>query len=328
MAHRRTDGAVLGAVGLAHLLRHPRLARRVWSQIGHRPRLGAPQEYLELLLWRKVVDRNPRFVTYCDKLLAKDVIVRRCPDLAVPPTLWVGDDLADAPVDVLAGDVWVKANHGFGWNVPLRPGEPHDLEALRARTAGWLRARHGREHHEWAYRHVRPRLFVEASVGDPDGDELVELEVRAGGGAVVHGSVVGHNKRPGEWRVFLDAEGGPLTADEAAGVEGLAPGVLDAYRRAVAHSEVLSIDVDYARFDFFVVGGALFGGEITVYPAGGTDDLPPHRGRQIADAWDLRRSHAVAGPQTGWRRVYAGALRRRLDAERGEVVRGAATTAP
>ncbi|TPI62141.1 hypothetical protein FJ420_24420 [Mesorhizobium sp. B3-1-3] len=51
-------------------------------KLGYRPNPAAPTRYNELTLWRKIVDRNPRFVTPTDKLAAKAYYPRRLPRIA------------------------------------------------------------------------------------------------------------------------------------------------------------------------------------------------------------------------------------------------------
>ena len=101
----------------------PRTVRFV-LKLGYLPNLAAPKTYHEMLLWRKIVDRNPLFVTLTDKLAAKAHIRSACPDLALPRTLWSGRDPADIPLELLAGDVIVKTNHGCAMNIFVADAPP------------------------------------------------------------------------------------------------------------------------------------------------------------------------------------------------------------
>jgi hypothetical protein len=65
--------------------------------MGYLPNPAAPESYHELVLWRKILDRNPLFVTLTDKLAAKAHISSACPELALPRTLWSGRDAIDIP---------------------------------------------------------------------------------------------------------------------------------------------------------------------------------------------------------------------------------------
>ncbi|MDR3459171.1 MAG: hypothetical protein P4N60_17210 [Verrucomicrobiae bacterium] len=287
---------------------------------GRPPDIACPSSYTERMFWRKVVDRNPDFAMFSDKLATKDYLRRVCPELPVPRTLWVGSSAADIPDELLQQDVFVKANHGSSFNFRTR-GRPCERAELCRLTNGWLATNYGVDSGEWPYALVQRKLFVEEPVGDA-GADLLELSIRASNGKPILGSVLGKSKLPGQWAYYLDADGAPtwgMSDPEGSAIVPLPPGlnILEPYRRAVQFTRRLSIGVDYARFDFFWNGTRLYGGEITLFPAGGTLD-PTHSQchRIIREGWDLRESHFLKTPQSGLKRIYAGALRRRLNRDR------------
>lgn len=87
------------------------------------------------------------------------------------------------------------------------------------------------------------------------------------------------------------------------------------YQLARRYAEQLSVGVDYARFDFMWNGSDLYGGEITVYPSAGNQEIVnPTIHSAIMTGWNLELSHFLGTRRTGFSRVYADALRRRLEA--------------
>jgi hypothetical protein len=294
------------------------LVRRYRRATGRLPNIANPQRYSERMLWRKIVDHNPQFVLFSDKLATKDFLKSRCPDLPVPRTLWIGRDADAIPDELLRGDVFVKANHGCGFNLRIRGGQC-DRRALRKKTERWLGSVYGRKGGEWAYSKVEPKLFVEESVGDVEAG-LIEFNVRACNGKAILNSVMGKCKTPNQWAVYLDPEGAPtpgMSDPEGSPVVPLPKGlmVMEPYRRAVQFAQKLSVGVDYARFDFLWNGAELFGGEITVFPAGGFSDPANSSANAVTmTGWDLIQSHFLKSQHTGWMRIYADALSRRLKA--------------
>ena len=280
------------------------------------PNVAHPRSYPERMLWRKIVDHNPLFVEFTDKLACKEYCKRICPDLAVPGTLWVGDDADEIPAEVLAGDVFVKTSHGYNFNYCVREGQVDRVD-LKRTTDRWLHAVHGRKHHEWAYFHVKPRLFVEKSIGDAKG-ALIELNVRASNGHFVLGSIIGHNKTPEQWNVYLDAEGRPMPApgDKDGAPIAQLPGeisVMAPYRSALKFASTLSVGVDYARFDFMWNGVDLFMGEITVYPSAGVPELVNSQvSGLVLSGWDLGASAFFRVRHKGFKRIYSAVLARQL----------------
>ena len=310
------DDSIFAVTNAVLYAKNMELVRRYWRTIGRLPNIANPQRYSERMLWRKIIDHNPQFVLFSDKLATKDFLKGRCPDLPVPRTLWIGRDANAIPDELLRGDVFVKTNHGCGFNHRIRGGQC-DRVALRKKTEQWLGSVHGRKGGEWAYFKVEPKLFVEESVGDAEAG-LIEFNVRAGNGAVIMGSVMGRCKTPSQWAVYLDPEGAPtfgMNDPEGSPIVPLPKGlaVTEPYRRAVQFAQKLSVGVDYARFDFLWNGAELFGGEITVYPAAGMSD-PANSSANAATmtGWDLMQSHFLKSQHTGWMRIYADALSRRL----------------
>ena len=312
-----SDGLVLRLWRLAALLRHPKLHAIYVRRARRMPDVALPRGYSERMLWRKLFDRNPLFVTFADKLATKDWIRSRCPDLPIPRTLWVGSDPADIPPELIRPGVAVKANHGSSFNLLIRDTVP-DRSQLVALCRRWLSTNWGRHHGEWHYGHVQRRIFLEELVG---GDApLVDIQIRAGGGRVGLCSTVLYAKTQGQRVRYMDPSGQVVML-------GLDPGTLiphsvirpDTLQRAVDAARQLSVGVDFARFDFLSDGEQLWAGEVTLFPATGYGDFEGEALSLVMEAWDLRDSWFLrdGGAGGGWlKRRYRAALMRILQAER------------
>lgn len=287
---------------------------------GRRPSIAYPVRYSDQMIWRKTVDFNPEFVVFSDKLACKDHVRRICPDLPQAATLWAGTDARQIPDELLRRDVFIKANHGSTFNHRTY-GEPCDRSALEKMTSGWLNTLYGEGSGEWPYFYVDRKIFVEELIGRK-GTELLDFGIRASNGRVILGYVIGKAKTPEQWHFYLDPEGKStwsFTDVEGGGFNPIRPelNILEPYMRAVEYAQRLSQGMDFARYDFFWDGETLYGGEITLFPAGGVlDPLHPHIAAVVLDGWDLRQSHFLKTRQTGLKRIYAGALRRRLERDR------------
>lgn len=315
---------LLAAVDCFLYLRHPRQVLRFRRKVGYWPRIAWPRRYHEKMLWRRLIDRNPLFRVFCDKLAAKAFVAEHCPDIAVPETLWVGDDPAMIPDAILAAGAAIKTSHGCDQNVFIRSA-PVDREALSRRIRPWLARPHGRRDHEWAYLELPRRLLAEELLQGKT--PLIDISVRCAGGRAILASAIIGNKTPekrigyftpdGE-REHVDADDDDAAERAALPADFVMP---DCLGEAVRAAETLSRVVDYLRCDFMVVDGRLHAGELTVYPAAGIDrshhDRPGSVDARLATAWDLRRSWFLTTPQRGWRAIYAQALRERLAAAEG-----------
>lgn len=310
-----------------HLYRRYRMQVHIFQKIvGYSPEIAFPRRYHEKMLWRKIFDRNPLFVVFCDKLATKEYASQRFPEIRIPKTLWVGERVADIPPSVLARKVFIKCNHGCNFNWLWEPGVS-DLAAIGQDVAKCLQETYGEWNMESAYVGVPKKVFVEEIIETQGPDGLVDINVRCADGKPILASVIIHNKsdrmKVGYFntdctRYFDAGEPNPQGRTED-GYEMLPTDYLPpaALGRAIAAAAKLSRGVDYARYDFMTDGENLYMGEITVYPSAGVSKATPAGEEgfdtRVGDVWDLRGSWFLSTPQKSWKRVYARLLRRAID---------------
>jgi hypothetical protein len=298
------------------LAAHPLLTAYFVIKLRYVPDPAVPKRYNELFLWRKLIDRNPLFVTLSDKLAAKAFAQARCPELPIVETLWSGNDPAGIPDDLLAGDVMVKASHGSGFNLAVTRGTPSRAEIIKAAT-GWMRRTYGGRHGEWACQAVRPQVLVEPKLCLGGDDLPTDLKLHAFDGSIAHCWAVDRIRNRS---LSYDANASPIvTRDSYCPREDQVlpdtPMLRSQVREAVGLAARLSRGLDHVRVDFMIADGRLFFGELTVYPYAGYDTWSnPSISQNLARTWDIRKSWFLTAPQRGLKRLYAEALRAVLDA--------------
>lgn len=77
---RSAHTSLFTAINLFIFARYPSLVRKFKKRIGYYPNIAAPEKYHEMIFWRKIFDRNPLFITFCDKLAAKVFIKAKIPE--------------------------------------------------------------------------------------------------------------------------------------------------------------------------------------------------------------------------------------------------------
>jgi hypothetical protein len=288
--------------------------------VGYAPNVALPLRYHEKLLWRKLFDRNPLFVTFSDKLATKEYMRQRAPGLKVPETLWNGQSIADAPDSLFREKVFFKCNHGCAFNY-YWDGTKGNFDEAQMLTKRWLRTLHGADAYEWAYSGVAPTIYAERLIGTRD-EGVIDINIRCADGEPIVASLIRHNKSPRKQAGYYDIEGRRLFPSQgpnpAAGFGELpadfpVPGV---FHQAVGHARELSRGVDYARFDFMTDARELFGGEITVYPASGHSKATTGEefgiDKLVNEHWDIGKSWFINTPQHGWKNFYRFLLRSAL----------------
>jgi hypothetical protein len=306
MGHR----IVLFICNVATYVRHPRLIFRFRRRMGHFPNVAAPRTYNEKMLWRKLFDHNPVFITFCDKLQTKEYLRRCCPELSLPRTLWEGLDPREVPFHKLALPIVIKPNSRSGSSLTVRDGVMGISELAQIHQR-WSRDQYGRRDLEWGYALADQKLFAEEWL-ELGGDDLpTDIKFHVCSGRIVHVWAVDYASGRS---VTLDPQGRTLNAPaiqfaSPSQVLPVSAALEDAVRRAGAFAERIGRNIDYARVDFLLSGGRIFGGEITVYPAAGYDRwTDPAISRSLAAAWDLRNSDFLQRTHGGLHGVYARSL--------------------
>jgi hypothetical protein len=279
-------------------------------KMGSWPDPGRPRSYSEKMLWRKLFDRNPLFVVATDKLVAKEYIRLRLPQLPQPQVLWAGNSAAAIPDAVMAGPAILKASNGSGANFRVEGGGP-DRATIERATRHLLKPGGHRRREEWAYWPIRGRLLAEEVLTLGGGNLPTDLKAYVAGGRVCN---VWATDKLGGRSLTLSPDGTPLP-----GRDELYPDEADALpwserlaeltREAARSALVLAEEFDMVRVDFLVTAQGLYAGELTIYSSGGYDVwFNPAIPAAIGAAWDLRRSWFLARPHRGLAGLYADAL--------------------
>lgn len=282
-------------------------------KMGWWPDPAFPTHRSDKYAWRKVFDRNPLFTEVSDKLQAKAYVQRHCPDVRVAKTLWAGSSPEDIPDELLTRSVVVKANHGSSWNYLVRDGNC-DRTELNRLANGWLSRRFGRRHAEWGYFGVEPLLFVEEMLFDDAGPVVNEYKFHAGNGDMAFAFV--RQRGPDGTRIagMLDNDGQVLSGDYIGGQLSQHIQVPAGFAKLRAVALNLSEEFDLVRCDLHLVGDEVYFSELTLYSDGGFGwTTSAELNQRYTNIWNLRKSWFMRTPQSGWRKIYAEALRTLLN---------------
>ncbi|MEO6395260.1 MAG: ATP-grasp fold amidoligase family protein [Devosia sp.] len=319
LPQRWTDAVVLALANGLAVLSHPGLAFRYVQKMRGWPLFATPRGHSAMVQWRKIFDRNPQFVLFCDKYRTKQWARERDPEIALAEVVWTGTRPEDIPDEFLAPGYLLKANHGSGYNYfPHRKRWPR--ERVERRFRHWL-SRRFRGASEWAYWHVEPMLHIERMLPLP----LWEITFRCHDGVVSAFYVAIDQKLASEHGNYFAASGErlPLAADDTESedlpADFMLPPVFATARR---HAELLSQGVDYVRVDLMCVGDAVYFCEMTVYVGSGfgRENNSP-AGALIEKGWlgAIGVSWFLSTPQPWPLSLYARAFQRWVQRRRQEL---------
>lgn len=312
-ALRMTDRTVLALARTWCFVRHPVINVRTYNHSGVLPNPAKPASYVDKFLWRKIFDHNPLFATACDKLASKTYALSVCPQLNTAKVLWSGHNAALIPAEVLAGDVMVKANHGCRWNMMIRNGELDEAK-LRRRASRWMRRRYGKKFGEWAYKGASRCIFVEEVLLEEGQPIRLEYKFHVSSGTTAYVYATRRDEHGNELKCHFDRDGHYAAPPAGSGDQWVKIDLPASFLRMREIAETLTAPFDHMRCDFYQLNGEIFFSEFSVYPLSGKGIINTRLRDLCGETWDLRRSWFLTVPQTGWRKVYAAALRRWLDA--------------
>ena len=215
---------------------------------------------------------TPAFAPYVDKLAAKQIVKRMCPELRIARVIRV----LTGPNDIYSDDIvscrMVKSAHASRWNVQLTPGM--DLTDLRDRLTSFYRP--FRVADERQYDTIKPTLFIE---------EMIEDAVRGPGLPAIVYMVHCVYGRPMFFRTEVDNSRNTYTLDWRPIYPETSFIPRPPCEEMVRMAAKLSAPFEYVRIDFFLGKDGIYFSEFTFTPAAGSNVLPPEADRLLATTW-------------------------------------------
>ena len=289
--------------------RYFKLVRLFVQRVGYWPNFANPGTHNEKVNWRKLFDRNPEFARYQDKLLARDIVESRCPEISLPNILWVGADPNAIPFDDIDRPVVIKTNHGCGYNYFVR--DPHNVDRLDAVLFfnRCINERWGQDMYEWAYEAIEPKIYIEEMLVSDDGDLERRYKASVFSG-IMRMSQIAVPDGEDERRSYFNEDGEIIDAKPVAHPKPSQIARLPIHDTIDHYATLLCRDFDALRADFFVHDGKAYFNEFTIYPGSGITRFSPRefdfeRGKY----WDITTSHYFEPGHSSLRRFYLEALR-------------------
>lgn len=261
----------------ARLTNYRSLRRRFLRAHGYPLNLDAPHSFNELIVHRKIFNRNPLFPELADKIKVRSFVEERLgPELAqeiLIPTVFIGRDPSRIPFDAIDCDCIIKPNHSCRQHMLYSVNAPPARADVIRICRKWLRRPYGISSLEWAYLKIQPAIIVEKLLKDETGNIPSDLKLHMVHGKCVLVQVDSFRGR-GMRRNLYDAKWTPLliTSRVSRGEDKAMP---PAFPKMLTIAESLSAGLDYLRVDLYAEGERVFFGELTHYPGSGLARFEP-----------------------------------------------------
>ena len=269
--------------------------RRFRWKFGCWPNLIWPRKFNELILLRKIWNRDPRILRLADKLLVKDYVRQKLGDDWVIPTLWSGESFPPRDKRDWPRPFVVKVNNGYGWNIFVRDEASCNWPEIEAQCAKWMSSAYGLQLGEWHYARMPSRIMIEPLINFGRGLPVdVKFWVFHGRVEFVH---VVTNREYGLKMAFFDRDWNWLPYEQGYDIETEHVERPACLAELIRGAETLAAGFSYVRVDLYEVDGKPLFGELTFYPGSGLNPInPPEFDRQLVALW--RRQRPVQHQQT------------------------------
>lgn len=257
-------------------IRRAELTWRFKRANGHKPNLDPPRSFNDHMLARILLEHDPRFREYCDKVVMRAVVQRVLgPDHVLPLIgVWTNADIIDW--SVLPERFVLKSSHGSGYVALVRGAAERDIVRLTSKARDWLATDYYDTSLEWGYRGIPRRILAEPLFQGPAGSLLIEAEVYTFGGlAALVRFVRGEKGAPDRRERWYDRDGRALqmTIGSPLGDFEISQGELV---RIISAADALAANTTQLRVDILLTetGHKIF--EITPYALAGHANFMPN----------------------------------------------------
>ena len=257
---------------------------------GKIPNLENPQTFSEKLQWYKLNARKPLMEQCADKFAVREYIQSLGYGHLLNDLLGVYDRVEDIDFAALPDRFVIKAAHGSGFNIIVKDKSELNLRHTKRMLKSWLHQNIAWSGREWVYMNMPRRIVIEKYLEDETGglrdykfycfngvSAIMQLEV---------GRFTEHNTRnfyDMDWKLL--PFGKELPHDPNIKVEK--PEMFEEMKKIASD---LCKPFQYVRVDLYQVGGKVYFGELTFFPAGGAPDfVPSEYDAIVGKMWRLER---------------------------------------
>lgn len=269
------------------------LKHKYYYSFGKNLNIDNPITFNEKLQWLKLHDRKKIYTSMVDKYEVKKYVSDMIGDEYVIPTLRVWERFEDIDFDELPSQFVLKCTHDSGGVFVVKDKSKFDKKLIGKKIKRYLKRNYFYFGREWPYKNIKPRIIAEQYITNDSLDEncnmISELydykffcfngEVRCF--KVDFDRFVNHKAN------YYDKEKNILEFGEAICPPDYTkqisfPKNID---KMIELAECLSKNIPFLRVDLYNVGGKIYFGELTFYPASGFGKFVPEKWDENIGKW-------------------------------------------
>lgn len=246
-----------------------------------------PTTFNEKMQWLKLYFRKPVMTTMVDKIEAKKYVSSIIGNQYIIPTIAVYNSVDEIDWESLPNQFVIKCSHDSGGLIVCKDKATLDIVQAKKKLRAGLKRTYFYANREWPYKNVAPRLICEEYISNNE-NELEDYKIHNfnNGEPIV---LVCKNRfsNKGLTEDFFDKEWNHLPIARPKHPNSQTPIPMpQTLEKMLILASILSKDFPFLRTDFYSVGGKIYFGELTFFPATGMTPFVP-------DKWDLELGNRI-----------------------------------
>lgn len=262
-------------------------------RMGYKLDLDNPQTFCEKIQWLKLYNRKPEYTQMVDKYAVKKYVANIIGEEYIIPTLGVWDRFEDIDFDKLPKQFVLKTTHdGGSYGIVIcKDKDVFDYKAAKKTINRSLRRCSYKVMREWPYKNVKRQIIAEEYLECMGNTDLIDYKFYCFNEQPLYCQVI-KDRNSKETIDFFDQEWNHQV------FYGLNPKAIQSsypidrpinYDKMVEVASKLSHNIPFARVDLYNIGGKIYFGEITFFPASGFGVFTPSE-------WDYKLGEWIKLP--------------------------------
>lgn len=260
------------------------------SRSGRKLDLLHPETFSQKQQWYKLNARFPLMQQCADKYAVREYIKECGYGNLLNELLGVYEDPNQIDLKSLPSQFAIKASHGSGFNIIVKDKSQLNWKQTKKMLRSWMHQNIAWGGREWVYMDMPRHIIIEKYLEDETGElrdykffcfngepKFMQLEV---------GRYTDHNTRnfyDTEWNLMPFGKELPHNPD----VDIPKPEMFEEMKKIAKN---LCKPFQFVRVDLYQVGGKVYFGELTFFPAGGAPDFVPEKyDKIVGDMWTLEK---------------------------------------
>ncbi len=265
-------------------------------RLGFFPNLKNPRLLSEKIQWLKLHSHKKKHSLLVDKVLVKNYIRKNIGPEYLIPTLFSGKKPEKIPFSKLPERYIIKTNHGSGQIIIVMKNEmifnkkkqPLDKHKIIKYLKQSLKHNYYHTSKEKCYRDVVPQVLIEPLLEDNLSKiSLTDYKIHCFNGEPEFIQVI-FNRPFNTQENWID-KNGKFHDFVYTYPNNVKFGKIKKLKEMLSLAKKLCKEFKYVRVDFYLIKNQIYFGELTLYPAGGTDMFQPALwDRKLGDLLDLK----------------------------------------